>query len=139
MPILKTIEQVNNFIDKYGIQYFRAEEFVCPCCGKILLDTDLIMKLEDLRHMLGEPIVILSAYRCPKHNKEVGGVPNSAHTKGMAVDIKCVNSNYRYKVLNINFYNQIGFNRIGIGKDFIHLDVDKSKPQNVIWHYYSKE
>jgi hypothetical protein len=28
-----------------------------------------------------------------------------------------------------------GFNRIGIGDDFIHVDVDEILPQDVIWKY----
>ena len=31
---------------------------------------------------------------------------------------------------------KVGINRIGIGKNFIHLDTDKKKSQDVIWHYY---
>ena len=29
-----------------------------------------------------------------------------------------------------------GFNRIGIGADFIHADTDETKQEGVIWHYY---
>lgn len=29
-----------------------------------------------------------------------------------------------------------GFNRIGVGKTYIHADNDNSLAQNVIWHYY---
>lgn len=33
------------------------------------------------------PIDVLSGYRSPKHNADVGGVPNSYHLRGMAADI----------------------------------------------------
>lgn len=46
-------------------------------------------KLELVRAALGKPIVITSGYRCPVLNKRVGGVPTSAHTKGLAVDFRC--------------------------------------------------
>ena len=29
----------------------------------------------------------------------------------------------------------VGFNRIGVGSGFIHVDIDKSKPSDVIWTY----
>jgi uncharacterized protein YcbK (DUF882 family) len=44
--------------------------------------------LEELRAALGRPVVITSGYRCPEHNKAVGGVPRSPHMLGRAVDIE---------------------------------------------------
>jgi hypothetical protein len=29
----------------------------------------------------------------------------------------------------------VGFKRIGVGRTFVHLDVDASKSQNVAWGY----
>jgi len=43
--------------------------------------------LEPLREFAGQPIIIGSGYRCPDLNKSVGGVPNSQHQTGEAVDI----------------------------------------------------
>ena len=43
--------------------------------------------LQPLRNKLNKPIVITSGYRCEKLNKLVGGVSNSAHKNGSAVDI----------------------------------------------------
>ena len=43
--------------------------------------------LEPLRTFAGQPIIIGSGYRCPALNKAVGGVPNSQHQTGEAVDI----------------------------------------------------
>lgn len=34
-----------------------------------------------------KPVSISCAYRCPSHNEEVGGVPNSQHVKGCAADV----------------------------------------------------
>ena len=43
--------------------------------------------LEPLRVAMNRPIKISSGYRCEKLNKAVGGVYNSQHLKGQAVDI----------------------------------------------------
>lgn len=45
--------------------------------------------MEVVRHVVGDrKITITSGYRNPRVNKVVGGVPNSAHAKGYAVDFK---------------------------------------------------
>lgn len=43
--------------------------------------------LEPLREVMDEPIKIGSGFRCQKLNKAVGGVYNSQHLKGQAVDL----------------------------------------------------
>lgn len=43
--------------------------------------------LQPLRDWIGSPILIGSGYRCPALNRAVGGVENSQHMKGEAVDI----------------------------------------------------
>jgi len=46
--------------------------------------------LQPIRDAWGEPIIVCSGYRCPAVNKAVGGVKNSDHLYGNAVDIKTV-------------------------------------------------
>lgn len=43
--------------------------------------------LDPAREVLGKPIKVNSGFRCPLHNKTVGGVYNSQHVKGEAADI----------------------------------------------------
>lgn len=45
--------------------------------------------MEDVRALLGHPIRVHSAYRNPRVNKAVGGVWNSDHALGWAVDFEC--------------------------------------------------
>lgn len=47
--------------------------------------------LDQLREAWGSGIRVSSGYRCPQLNKAVGGVENSAHQYGNAVDIVPVN------------------------------------------------
>lgn len=44
--------------------------------------------LQPLRDWFGHPISISSGYRCPELNKKAGGVKNSQHLSGEAVDLK---------------------------------------------------
>lgn len=75
------------------IRYFRREEFRCPCprCGGFPEEPkEKLVRLADkVREHFGAPAVISSGVRCPEHNAEVGGVANSRHLTGQAVDL-CV-------------------------------------------------
>ena len=53
-------------------------------CHRVLLDA-----LEQFRALVGKPVIVNDAYRCPIHNAQVGGVPDSEHVSGIAADI-CV-------------------------------------------------
>lgn len=104
------------------------------------LSTELVAKLDQARHIAKISFVILSGYRTPEHNFEVGGVDDSAHTKGLAVDLMC-NDSHMAGCIKRGLY-AVGFNRIGNyfkivdGKTYwsgIHVDCDTTKPQNVEW------
>lgn len=90
-------------------------------------------RLDAARAYAGIPFVVTSGFRCQKHNKIVGGTPTSSHLSGCAVDIKCVKSSSRYRIIAALI--RAGFHRIGIRKDFIHVDEDKSKYSDVLWIY----
>ena len=42
-----------------------------------------------LRLAIGKPLIVSSGFRCPALNKAVGGVANSAHQFGLALDLQC--------------------------------------------------
>ncbi len=118
---------------------FSQSEFECPCkiCKEsghntFAIDNLLIDKLQEVRTELNKPVSINSGFRCPTHNKIVGGKFTSSHLKGKAADIAILGSSHRNEVLRI-FLTK--FNRIGIGSNFIHVDVDQDKSPNVIWVY----
>ena len=72
--------------------HFNAREFRCSC-GKsheTLLASELVDKLETLYTALNcSKIIVTSGYRCPEHDKAVGGTSSGQHTKGNAVDVCC--------------------------------------------------
>jgi len=117
------------------MKYFKLEEFDSPDelgSGKHM-NKEIIHMLDAVRKKFGKPIKINSGYRTVARNKKIGGVADSSHLKGLAADISCSNSVDRFKLLNLLL--EVGFNRIGIAKSFIHVDIDKNKSQNVIWEY----
>lgn len=98
----------------------------------------LLVHLLELEKRLGFELTINSGYRDPDHNRDVGGVEGSEHTDDPAqgADVLCLRSVTRFKMLKHLF--DMGVQRIGIGKDFLHVGVSKDKPANVAWHYYPK-
>ena len=72
--------------------HFNAREFRCSC-GKsheTLLASELVDKLETLYTALNcSKIIVTSGYRCPEHDKAVGGTSSGQHTKGTAADVCC--------------------------------------------------
>ena len=50
--------------------------------------TRLAKFLEEVRRVVGRPIMVNSAYRSPEVNKAVGSKPTSQHCNGCAADIK---------------------------------------------------
>lgn len=96
-------------------------------------DPILFVMLDDLRRRAKVPVLLRSGFRDSEYNAKVGGVKDSSHCKGLAMDISCSDSSHR--LLYLRSALAAGFRRIGIGKDFLHLDIDSDKPQDVIWLY----
>ena len=111
-------------------EYFTTEEFACKCCGESKMDEHFIAQLTAVRQVANIPFVIVSGYRCTKHNQEVHSFTEN-HVKGMAADIRCITSADRFKIINAAI--KFGFNRIGVYGTFIHLDDNADAPQDVIW------
>ena len=74
------------------IRYFTRAEFRCPCgrCGGFPAEpAEKLVRLADqVREHFGAPALPSSGVRCPEHNKEVGGVWNSYHLAGKALDFR---------------------------------------------------
>jgi len=121
-------------IDKW--KYFKLDEFACPCgCGRHYdkMDHELIDFLDMMRGDYGYPIIINSGYRCPSYNTTIGGSMQSAHMRGMAADLHCPDSATRFWMVDYLIASEI--KRIGIGSNFLHIDIDWRLPQGVIWTY----
>ena len=70
---------------------FSPAEIACRGTGKLLVNEAALDKLQALRDRLGKPLIVLSAYRSPEHNRAVGGAKASKHMEGIAFDIAMAN------------------------------------------------
>lgn len=117
-------------------KYFKESEFrACvPSCSLQDMDAGFMQTLDALRAQAGIPLVLNCAYRSRAWDISKGRSGNSAHTRGKAADIRCNAGATRMKIVKAAL--SLGIKRIGIGKNFVHVDTDSSLPQNVIFHYY---
>lgn len=100
------------------IKNFKLSEFRCRHCGKLKLNINLLLKLEDLRLQTGL-LIVNSGYRCPTHNKNVGGHPNSEHLRGNAADVRAPSTSPD----KVHAIADKMFNGVGKYKTFTHVDV----------------
>ena len=108
---------------------FKVKEFACKDgSDKVLIDINLVEKLQELRNYLGKPITITSGYRTDSYNRQCGGAENSYHIKGQAADI------YSSDIKPIIIALWAEFNGLGgIGvyldrsQEFVHLDTRSQK------------
>lgn len=95
------------------------------------LNDKLMSMLDNARTIAGIPFIITSGVRTEKHNLEIGGTIDSAHLKALGADLQCTDSLNRFSIIYALFV--AGFKRIGISKTHIHVDIDESKDQRVIF------
>ena len=83
------------------------------------MDKDFLVKLDELRGYVGQPLIITSSYRSLEYNKAIGGAKRSMHMKGKAVDVVCLEGKFRRDIVHNAL--KLGLT-CGIASNFIHLD-----------------
>lgn len=109
-------------------RHFWRDEFDCRDGTEASPSRELIKRLEKLRSICGgKPLVIVSGYRTPSHNKSVGGAAHSQHLYNAAADIP---KGYA----TVAQARRAGFTGIGVRADWVvHVDV---RPSAVtLWNY----
>lgn len=111
---------------------FSEQEFLAcsPSCSMKDMDEAFMNRLQTARTIADVPFKINSAFRSVSHELTHGRTGKSMHTKGRAVDIKCVDSGIRYRIISALI--AAGFHGIGVDNTFIHVD-DRDYP--LIWLY----
>jgi hypothetical protein len=68
-----------------------VKEFSCNCkneyCRATIITERMVDAYESFRLFVDKKLTITNGYRCPSHNKKVGGAPLSQHQAGNAIDI----------------------------------------------------
>lgn len=113
------------------MKYFKDSDFNCPCCNKNEMDKAFLNRFDSARELAGVPFYVTSGYRCPSHNKTVGGNHKSSHMEGIAADLFIKDSSNRFRI--IKGLLDAGFTRLGLQGSLIHVDGDIEKIQKVIW------
>lgn len=116
-------------------KYFSEEDFknATPSCSIDDMSEQLLVMLDAAREIAGVPFKINSAFRSVEYEKSKNRAGTSRHCFGLAVDIACYTSNFRFRILNALI--AVGFTRIGIGNNFIHADIGYKGSEPIIWLY----
>lgn len=81
------------------VQYFQRAEFRCQCGGKYCSGfpaepvEETVRLADEIRRRAGVPLNVNSGVRCKQHNADVGGVWNSLHLTGQAIDLAPIGGN----------------------------------------------
>lgn len=101
--------------------HFSPAELACRGTGMLEIHEPSLDRLEALRGLLDRPMIVLSAYRSPQHNRAVGGASRSQHLLARAYDISMANHD---PAAFVAAARACGFTGIGTYPDqnFIHID-----------------
>ena len=111
-----------------GVKYFGRAEFVCNCGGKYCdgfpaEPVPLLVKTADkVRGYFGSACVISSGVRCQQHNANVGGVENSRHLTGKAMDFFIRGKTAAEVLTYVESLPEVRY-AYDIDGTFVHMDV----------------
>ena len=109
------------------IKYFRKAEFKCKCgkCGGFPAEPQmkLIQVADRVRTNFGAAATVSSGVRCPTHNKNVGGVSNSRHLQGKAMDFCIAGKTAKEVLAYVKKQPEIRYT-YAIDSKYVHMDID---------------
>lgn len=110
-----------------GIKHFKKSEFKCKCgkCGGFPVDPKekLLLAAEKVRTNFGKPVFVTSGVRCEAHNKNVGGVSNSRHLSGKAMDFSISGMSAALVLPYVQSLPEIRY-AYAIDSQHVHMDID---------------
>lgn len=125
------------------IRYFSLREFDSPDKpgSGALMKPHFLEMLDELRHLYGKPLTVVSGYRTPERNAAVSGTgERGPHTTGLAVDLAVTTGADAYILTALAL--RLGFTGIGLQQNSrgrrLHLDALTEAdgfPRPTIWTY----
>ena len=110
------------------IKHFERKEFKCKCgnihCNGYPAEPEekLVRVADRVREHFGSYATVSSGRRCTKHNANVGGVSNSRHLTGKAMDF-CISGKTAAQVLEyVQKQTEIRY-AYAIDSQFVHMDI----------------
>ena len=91
----------------------------------------LAEELENVRSLLGHPMLISSGFRCHALNDYLGSKRTSSHTKGLAVDFICPGFGDPRSVVSAIVNANINYDQVILEYDrWVHLSFKQVDPRN---------
>jgi uncharacterized protein YcbK (DUF882 family) len=93
---------------------------------QILIDSNLVDLLQDIRDHFKRSVVLNSGYRTVGYNRRIGGASNSFHTQGMAADFNVAGYSPQAvrRIIESKVIKGVDPEKIGLGSyaNFTHID-----------------
>lgn len=111
------------------VKYFTRDEFRCKCGGRYCNgfpnepDRKLLRVADRVRAHFGAAALVSSGVRCEVHNANVGGVANSRHLTGKAMDF-CIAGKTAAQVLAYVWQQPEIRYAYDIDGTYVHVDVE---------------
>lgn len=81
--------KVIKYTNAHDTNNFTVKEFECSHCYRNSIKQKVLNKLQQLRDYIKEPVFVISGYRCPTHNKQLG-CDIKSFTEGTSANIRVV-------------------------------------------------
>lgn len=114
------------------IRYWTREEFRCRCgeyhapyCNGFPVEPDqtLVELADDVRAHFGRPGIRSSGIRCKQHNADSGGVYNSRHLLGKALDFRIQGKTSGEVLAYVKTLPKVRY-AYAIDGSYVHMDVE---------------
>ena len=124
-PTVSTATKPSDWWD--NIEYFDRSEFACKCgkCGGFPHEPkEKLIKVADrVRKHFGKPATVSSGVRCSTHNTNVGGVSNSRHLSGKAMDFSIKGVSGSTLLAYVQKQPEIRYAYV-IEGNWVHMDIE---------------
>lgn len=130
MTAKNTVESEDDFWA--GIKYWSRDEFKCRCgeyhdpyCNGFPVEPDhtLVELADDVRGHFGRPGYRSSGIRCAQHNTDSGGVSNSRHLRGKALDFRIEGHTAAQVLAYVKTLSKVRY-AYDIDGTYVHMDVE---------------